>query len=259
MANPIPIGICTGLDRIPHLAPGYDYVELSVAATLAAMEDDAAYAARGTSLTAVSPPVRAFNCFAPGELRLTGADVDWDQVEAYTERALKRAADAGAQIIVVGSGGSRRIPAGYRRVLAWGQLVRFFNICADYAGPLGLTMVIEPLNRKETNIINSYDEGVRLARDVARDEIRVLADIYHFQMENEPLADIAEAPEWLAHVHLADSGRRYPGSGSYPLKELFALLKEIGYEGRASVECGWGDDFAAESREALEFLQELRA
>ena len=78
-------------------------------------------------------------------------------------------------------------------------------------------------------------------------------------MATSILDDIAKEPEWLAHVHLADTGRYYPGSGSYPLQRLFAILKDIGYHGMASVECRWGDDFTGESAKALEFLRKLTA
>ena len=96
-----------------------------------------------------------------------------------------------------------------------------------------------------------------LAKDVARDEVRVLADIYHFMMDGEPLDDIAEEPDWLAHVHLADTGRRWPGSGAYPLERLFAILKDVDYRGAASVECRWGNDFCDETARALVFLRKL--
>jgi sugar phosphate isomerase/epimerase len=118
-------------------------------------------------------------------------------------------------------------------------------------------VAIEPLNRGECNIITSYGEGVALARAVNRPNIQVLADIYHLEVESEPVSVIRAGADRLAHVHLADSGRLYPGSGTYPLREMFATLHELGYAGRASVECRWGDDFATEARRAAEFLRTL--
>ena len=96
-----------------------------------------------------------------------------------------------------------------------------------------------------------------LARDVDRPNVRVLADIYHFEVESEPVEAMRQGADILAHVHLADSGRLYPGSGTYPLRPWFALLHEMGYAQRASVECTWGADFASEARAAAEFLRPL--
>jgi sugar phosphate isomerase/epimerase len=257
VAARIAIGMCLALERVPALAPGYDYLELAVSTALSPLEDDAAFEPRGAALQALRPRVRAFNVFSPRELRLTGDAVDWRLVETYVERALRRAGDLGGDVVVVGSGASRSVPEGFSRAIAWGQLVRFFNLCADHAARNGLTVAIEPLNKAESNILNTYPEAVRLARDVARDEVRVLADIYHFMQDGESLDDILEGPEWLAHVHLADTGRLWPGSGSYPLDRLFAILREVGYAGKASIECSWGDDFADESARALRFLRAL--
>jgi len=257
MTEPIPIGICLSPDKVPALAPGYDYLELSVSASLMALEADDIYATRWAELENLRPRIRAFNCFVPGEVKLVGPTVDWEQVEIYVERALRRAANLGGDVVVFGSGGARAIPERYPRALAWGQLVRFLNLCADQAAIHDVTIAIEPLNQAECNIINTYLEGVQLAKDVARAEVRVLADIYHFMMEAEPLQDIEKEPDWLAHVHLADTGRLWPGSGSYPLERLFAILKEVGYQGRASVECGWGDDYTGETARSLRFLRSL--
>lgn len=257
MAASIAIGMCLAPERVPVLAPGYDYVELAVSTALSPLEDDATFEPCGAALQALRPRVRAFNLFAPRELRLTGDAVDWHQVETYVERALRRAGDLGGDVVVFGAGASRSVPEGFSRAIAWGQLVRFLNLCADHAARNGLTLAIEPLNKGETNILNTYPEALRMARDVARDEVRVLADIYHFMQDDEPLDDILEGPEWLAHVHLADTGRLWPGSGSYPLERLFAILREVGYTGKASIECSWGDDFADESARALRFLRAL--
>ncbi|NLG28204.1 MAG: sugar phosphate isomerase/epimerase [Chloroflexi bacterium] len=257
MEGQIRIGMCMGLDQVPALAPGYDYVELGVSGTLVPLEDDAAYAPTGAILQTLLPPVRAFNLFLPGSVKITGPDVNWDLVQHYCRRAMQRARDAGASVIVIGSGGARRVPDGYSHALAWGQLVRAFNIAGDEAVKQDITIAIEPLNTKECNIINSYLEGVQLAKDVDHAAVRVLADIYHFVMDAEPIDDILAGPEWLAHVHLADTGRRFPGSGTYPLPRLFAILKDIGYTGMASVECSWGPDYTDETNRALGFLRSL--
>ncbi|MEA3406779.1 MAG: sugar phosphate isomerase/epimerase family protein [Chloroflexota bacterium] len=257
MTDAIPIGICTNPDRAEELPPGYAYWEPAVSSALIPLEDDESYEPQRQKLLSVQLPIRAFNAFVPGEVRLVGNNVQWERVEQYIERAVRRAADLGGKIIVFGSGGARAVPEAYPRKKAWQQLIQFLRLCAAEASKHDLTIVIEPLNRLETNILNSYTEAVQLAKEVDREHVQVLADIYHFMMEDEPLANIQEAPEWLAHVHLADSGRHYPGSGSYPLQELFDLLRGVGYEGRASIECRWGEDFSGEATEALRFLQSL--
>ncbi|MFP3711872.1 TIM barrel protein, partial [Paraburkholderia sp. SIMBA_009] len=73
----------------------------------------------------------------------------------------------------------------------------------------------EPLNRKESNLVNSVADGARLAKALNRPEVRGLADFYHMDEEAEPLDALREHCAWLAHIHLADTGRLNPGTGSY--------------------------------------------
>jgi sugar phosphate isomerase/epimerase len=201
--------------------------------------------------------VRAFNIFVSSQVKLVGPDVDWDAVAQYVARATKRASDLGGKVIGFGSGGARRVPEGYSRALAWGQLVRFGTLCADYAAEHGLKIALEPLNVRECNILNTYQEATQMARDIDREEIGVIADIYHFMMDGEPIDHILDAPEHLLHVHLADTDRRFPGSGTYPLERWFEILHEIGYAGGASIECRWGQDLHDETARALAFLRPL--
>ncbi|MHB0856929.1 MAG: sugar phosphate isomerase/epimerase family protein [Anaerolineae bacterium] len=257
MGKPISLGICIGTERVPDLAPGYDYIEPTVVSTLVPVEDEESYSARKPALAKLTPPIRAFNVFVPSQIQVVGEAVDWDLVDHYVATAVRRAAGLGGKLIVFGSGGARSIPEGFSRALAWGQLVRFLNICADHVAAAGITIAIEPLNRRESNIINTYLEGVQLAKDVDRGQVRVLADLYHMMMDSEPLDDITREPDWLAHVHVADSNRRYPGSGSYPLARLFGILKDLRYQGGVSIECAWGESFSEESGHALRFLRGL--
>lgn len=257
MSRSIPIGICVNPDAVSKLPPGFDFCEIAAAATLAG-HDPSPDAVDLEGLSELEPAVRAFNCFLPGDLRVVGPDVQRDRVEAYVGTTIARAAEVGADLMVFGSGRSRSVPDGFARSAAWGQLVWFLERCADHAREHGLTIAIEPLNANECNILNTYTESVALAREVSRPFIKVLADTWHFAVEDEPLDDILEAPEWLAHVHVADSpDRGHPGSGSYPFDRLFAILREISYDGRVSIECGWPGDLTRDAAESLAFLERL--
>lgn len=257
MSNRIEIGMCLPPEKVAELAPGYDYVELPIMSALNPLEDDATVAPRLAAYKVFKPPVRSANLFAPPEFKFVGPNADWAAVETYISRMTQRVAAVGGKVAVFGAGQSRAVPEGTSRAMVWGQMVRVLNLCADYGAQYGVTICIEPLNRKETNLINTYLEGVQLARDVDRSEVRVLADIFHFMMDGEDVDDIAKEPDYLAHVHLADTLRLYPGSGSYPLERLFAILGDIGYQGGASVECKWGADYTGETAKALSFLRGL--
>ena len=259
MKRPFPLGVSATPDQVARLVGYYDFIEPNGSRTLMGLGDDEAYAPQKALLEASPLPVKAFNVLFPAELKLVGDEVDWETVEQYLGRVVNRAADLGAQVLVFGSGGARNAPPGYSKAVAWGQLVRVLTLGARFADPRGIVFAIENLRRPESNMINSFTEALRLARDVDRQSVRVLADIYHFVEESEPLTDIRAGADWLVHVHLSGDERRYPGYGRYPLRDLFDVLLEVGYQGGVSIECRWGADLASEALYAAGYLDAMLA
>ena len=247
-------GVCTSIDNAETArAAGFDFVEPTVR-SLCPQEPD--FDAIRAPFDSAPLPTPVFNMFVPAEVRLTGPEVDWAQVEGYLETAIGRVAALGGQAIVFGSGGARQVPDGFPQNKAEDQLVHFLRLAGDVAVHTDVTIVIEPLNVRESNIINSVAAGMELAQRADHPRVRLLADLYHMMMDSEPLENITTCAQWLDHIHVADTDRGAPGSGSYPYEELFRRLHESGYNGRISIECRW-DDFAAQAAESLTFLQHM--
>ena len=249
-------GCCASIDQaeVVHAA-GFDYLEAGVTSLLPD-EDEEAFAAVLAQYQASLVPVRAFNLFLPGDLKIVGPEVDEERARQYVKRAIRRIEQVGAAIAVIGSGRSRSVPDGFARNEAVAQIDRFLTMVADEADDSAVTIAIEPLNQKESNIINSVAEGVDFAKRVDRPSIRVLADFYHMDEDGEPLETIVENQAWLAHIHVADSGRGAPGTGQYPYARFVELLDQAGYDGMVSIECRW-QDFALEAGPAVAFLRRV--
>ncbi|MCD6289749.1 MAG: sugar phosphate isomerase/epimerase [Anaerolineae bacterium] len=249
-------GCCTGVENAQRLADvGYDFIELSVTGSLQPEASDEEWASTRVAIEALPLRPAAFNIMLPREIKVTGPAVDAERIQSYVQTAFQRATTLGGEVIVFGSGGSRNVPDGFPRERAWEQLIQFVQWAGDAAQSAGMILAIEPLNQGECNIINSVTEALRLARDADHPAVKVLADLYHIMVESESINDVIAAGDMLAHVHVADTGRRYPGSGSYPYSEFLSALKAIGYDQRISVECRWRD-FATESQAAVAFLRE---
>lgn len=246
-------GCCCSIEQAELAqAAGFDYIECTVVSLLPeATEPMFAPVLEKYQMAPV--PVAACNVFLPGDLTIVGSDVVWSRVETYVQTALRRVRLVGANRVVFGSGKARMVPEEFSRADAAAQLVEFLQLVGDSAAVHGITVVIEPLNRKESNIINSVAEGVALAQRVNHPAIRVLADFYHMDEEQEPLSHLLDYHEWLAHIHVADTGRRAPGTGQYPYAEFVDLLAQAGYDGMVSIECRW-ENFAAEAGPACHFL-----
>jgi len=248
-------GCCAGPEMGKALAQaGYDYIELSVSRHLQPEVADEDWAPLRRAIEAQPLPAEAFNTFLPPDLKVTGPMVEGERLSRYIHVALERAAKLGGQVVVFGSGGARNIPQGFPRESAWQQLLDFMREAGKQAARAGVMICVEPLNRDESNVINDLREGVRLAQQAEHPQVKALADLYHMVREEEPMEHLAEVGDWISHVHVADTDRHPPGTGSYPYPAFFSCLHRMGYEGRCSVECRW-QDLAEECSSALEFLR----
>ncbi len=118
----------------------------------------------------------------------------------------------------------------------------FTKLCDEWgqtAAKAGTMLLIEPLNRYETHLIRTLQDGVDICERVGNPHIKIMADFFHMSIEeNDIPAAIKSAGKHIAHVHLADSNRQMPGLGHTDFKSGFAALKEIGYTGYMALECG---------------------
>jgi sugar phosphate isomerase/epimerase len=231
---------------------GFDFIELPLSAF--DLENRATIDTAKAAVAAAPLPTTAFNKLFPHDLSVVGEKIDVDRVRTYLASAAELLHHAQAKVAVLGSARARNVPEGFDRAQAEDQFLRALSWCADAMEGTGTVVAIEPQNRGESNLINSVAEGVRFAESINQPEIRVLADFYHMEEENEPLETLRHCAPWLAHIHLADTGRRNPGSGSYDYERFMGLLKEIGYTGAISSECKL-ENPEPEMRQSLAFLR----
>jgi sugar phosphate isomerase/epimerase len=253
------IGICVDPDRFEAAqAAGFDYVETN-ASRVAALTDEE-FGKLAAQVAQMKIPLAASMSFIPGAIKLTGPETDPAKQMSYVTGVLGRLKRLGVKVVVFGSGGARRVPDGFSRDEAFAQLVDFCRRIAPVARDNGITIVVEPLRKQETNIINTAREGLALVKAVDRPEIRLLVDYYHLAEEGEDPAIIAEAGPLLAHTHIANpKGRVFPlKADESPYGGFFSNLCKIGYQGRLSVEAST-KDFASEAPQALALLRSARA
>jgi sugar phosphate isomerase/epimerase len=250
----VQLGWCAPLEDADLIKQaGFDYIEYPLAAQ--GLEDRTTFAAAMQTIAESPLPAAACNYFMPQDMRVVGPDVDVPRVKSYLAYAAELMGSARTRSCVFGAAWARNIPDGWERDRAEVQFLEALNWCADALQGTGVTLAIEPLYRKESNFINSVAEGAHFARLVNRAEIRVLADFFHMDEEDEPFETLIEHREWLAHVHLADTGRKNPGTGSYPYDRFFAALQEAGYDRLMSCECSV-DDRQTGLRHSVNFLRQ---
>jgi sugar phosphate isomerase/epimerase len=121
------------------------------------------------------------------------------------------------------------------QALAW--LGEAIEDLGEHAAAHGVPLFYEPLNRYETNLFNRVGETAEWLRTLKTKNVRVLADLYHMNIEESDVAAaLIEAGPLVGHVHFADSNRRAIGFGHTAMAPIIDALRRIGYEGYLSAE-----------------------
>ncbi len=108
----------------------------------------------------------------------------------------------------------------------------------DAARERGVLLLIEPVNRYESEYLNSIDHAARLCAQLNHPAIGCTADFFHMQLEElDPAAALKHAGPQVRHVHVAENTRVEPGPGTLDFRPGFRGLKQLEYAGWIELEC----------------------
>jgi len=157
----------------------------------------------------------------------------WQAIERIRKQ-VELARSLGALVIVGLIRG--KVQKGIAAAQARQWLVSALADCARHAAP-DVQLVLEPLNRYETNLINTVAEGLDLIEEVGANNMGLLFDTFHANIEEASIESaIRSAGDRLLHVHVADSNRWYPGAGHLDFSRVISTLHGMGYQGYLSAE-----------------------
>lgn len=254
----------TRLERVLDVidASGFEYLELGVPWLQREVTNVSAETVKEL-LSKRRRKVAAFCSFMPEHVKTAGPEFDMDRIEGYLSYILPICQVIGGDIIVFGSAPSRGVPHDFDKNHALEQLRQFLCEVADSIerNNFSFRIAIEPLNTDECNMVNSLGEAYALAEAVDSSHIGVLLDLFHAGKQPVPFEEeLAYIKDKLFHIHLAQpEDRGWPGHlgvHGFDFDRFFSLLKSIGYEGNASVECKF-DNLPEEIEPCFDFLQDL--
>jgi D-psicose/D-tagatose/L-ribulose 3-epimerase len=103
---------------------------------------------------------------------------------------------------------------------------------SKYAERKGVSLYLEPVNRFETNVLNTVKEGTTLIEKIDSNNVFLLLDTFHMNIEEKnPPEAIVEAGKLVKHFHTCENDRGIPGTGHVPWKDIIRSLNEINYDG----------------------------
>ncbi len=223
-----------GYDAVEIFPPGPDAIDSQ---SLGMMLDE-----YGLKLAAVGTGAG----WVKHQLQLADADADRRAAaQAYVVSIIDFAGRFGASAIIGSmqgrSGGEVTAPA------ARDYLRAALEIGGVAAAKHGVPLIYEPLNRYETNQCNRLSDGVTLLESLQTDNVVLLADLFHMNIEEVDLGQaLIAAGRHVGHLHFVDSNRRPVGNGHLEFQSIIDALRQIDYAGYLSAEAfAWPDSQAA--------------
>lgn len=203
---------------------------------LAAVGTGAGKVLHGLSLTDPNPQVR-------------------QDAKAFIRSMMSFGAGFGAPAIIGSMQGMALAGSDPGQSISW--LAEGLKELDTFAASLGTTLIYEPLNRYETNLINILGDASNLITTHALGHTKLLADLFHMNIEETNIAEsITKHIHHIGHVHFADSNRRPIGCGHTDMNAIAQALKDNHYSGFVSAEAfPWPDPDQAAQQTIHSFRQ----
>jgi D-psicose/D-tagatose/L-ribulose 3-epimerase len=133
-------------------------------------------------------------------------------------------------------GKARMLPPDARKS-EWDLAVKNLGVVCEMASRRGLQIALEPLNRFESDLVNTVDDVRRLIRDIDHPAAKIMVDGFHMSIEERDVEQaIIAAGKDLIHVQVSENYRGTPGTGQTRWDAYRRGLESIAYSGTVTIE-----------------------
>lgn len=221
------------LDRVKSI--GFDLIEICV-------EDPETIDVASIRLRAARVGVGVTICgaFGPGRDLSSEDDAIRNTGLAYLRRCVDYAEQLGSPFVsgpMYAAVGNTRLLDDEARREQWRRAAGSLRVAAAYAAERSVKLAIEPLNRFETDLVNTVDQGLRLIEDIGGDNVGLLLDTFHMNIEEKDIpAAIGRASGHIVEFHACSNDRGTPGEDHLPWPRIAEALRAARYEGPVVIE-----------------------
>jgi D-psicose/D-tagatose/L-ribulose 3-epimerase len=221
------------IDRVKEF--GFDLIEICIedpdAIDPSAIRERAEKADLGVTICGAFGPNRDLSS-ADESVRRAGM--------SYLCRCIDFAQDLGSPFVsgpmYAAVGNTRLLPDDARRA-QWRRSVAGLKNAASYAAERSIKLAIEPLNRFESDLVNTVDQGIKMVDDVGAENVGLLLDTFHMNIEEKDIpAAIGRAAGRIVEFHACSNDRGTPGEDHLPWKAIVEALRGARYEGPIVIE-----------------------
>jgi sugar phosphate isomerase/epimerase len=145
---------------------------------------------------------------------------------------------------------------------SWKQSMQYFQSClkdcAEAAAARGVRLAMEPLNRYETDLIHTVDEGLEFIAQIGSPDLGLLLDTFHMNIEEACIEEsIRRCGAHIFHFHVADSNRWHPGAGHLDFTTILQALQTTGYQRWISGEFMPLPDADTAAQKSIQYLKRV--
>jgi D-psicose/D-tagatose/L-ribulose 3-epimerase len=231
---------------------GFDYIEICI-------EDPATIDTKAIRARLDQAGINALICGAFGPDRDISSDDANVRAGAlqYIKTCIDIASELGSPLVsgpMYSATGKTRLLSTAEKKQQWDWAIENMRLAAEYAADRGIKLAVEPLNRFETDFINTVEQGLELFSKIGKDNVGFLIDTFHMNLEEKDIPDaIRRAGKKVFNFHSCENDRGTPGTGHIPWQEVSIALRDIGYDGPVVIE-----SFTTEIKEIARAVSQWR-
>ena len=174
----------------------------------------------------------------PDGMPVCGREADEKKLKDYLQRAFEKGRQIGVQKITFASVPAWQVLAGETRK---DGLRRVADLLSDLILPLSaeydLLILLEPLRYTICDLVNTLADAKQIVRLVNSPGLRLMADIYHMQINAEDPGQIRDNLAYIEHIHVARLERLLPSEEFNKTEKKYLLvIAESGYDKTISFE-----------------------
>jgi D-psicose/D-tagatose/L-ribulose 3-epimerase len=186
---------------------------------------------------------------------------DLDFYNDYLKLGADRAAQMGVKYYIFGNGKTRSLPTTGDIEAAKKKNLTFIRMMADIAAERGITILIEPLAPRVSNVNLGIAEILEYIKATGKTNLGTFLDYRWFLAQNHPMQDIVKYGQYIKHVHIDNPIPEFPKrlipriDDGHDYSGLFKALDAFDYNGIISIEANTFVDFKQDLRDGLAFFK----
>jgi sugar phosphate isomerase/epimerase len=185
---------------------------------------------------------------------------DLDFYQNYLKIGAQRASQMGVKYYIFGNGKTRSLPTSSDIEAAKGKNLAFIRMMADIVVKRGITILMEPLAPRVSNVILSIPEALDYIKIVGKPNLGTFLDYRWFLAQNHPIQDIEKYGQYIDHVHIDSPTTEFPRrlipsiDDGHDYSPLFRALNRIHYNGIISIEANTFSNYEQDLQDGLSFF-----